>query len=143
MKDLTKWNKNTRNNPYKVPEGYFEDFEGRMMDLISEKSETVQKRLIPYGVIRWVSGVAAVLLIGFIGINQFYLKPQKNLLDQEAMFTVIEYFAQSMDDTYITELLAENDVLAFDESTDEDLDLLEWMDVDELSIIDAMIEVAY
>ncbi len=142
MKDSSNWQEQNKNNPFKVPTGYFDNFEERMMDRIAEESKPVSKRILPYSMTRWISGVAAALFLGFIGFQQFYLKPQQNLLNEEAMLNVIEYFIQDLDDISFAELIVDNEMLSLEDSGNPSADVLEWMNVDEGTIIDAMIEMA-
>lgn len=143
MKNSIYWQDKAKSNPFKVPPGYFESFEERMMARIAAEAKPAQKRILPMPVIRWITGVAAVFLIGFIGVQQFYLKPQRIMMNQEAMYNVIAYYAQDMDDASFSALMADNELLSSDDSQEEAIDLVEWMDVDEMAIIDAMINLAY
>jgi len=139
MKKETNWQEKGRvGQPFKVPDGYFDHFENRMMDRIKEESEEKKVRFLSPKVVRWVSGVAAVMLIGFVGFQQLHLKPQKIQMDQEAMYAVIEFYAQDLDDVSFAELMAENDAFNEEELSSED-DLLDYMDVDELAIIEAIV----
>ncbi|MCK5821688.1 MAG: hypothetical protein KAH17_07375 [Bacteroidales bacterium] len=143
MKDSNNWQNKAKDNPFKVPHGYFESFEGRMMDRIAAESNLIHKRIIPMPVIRWITGIAAVFIMGFIGVQQFYMKPQQVLMNQEAMYEVLAYYAQDMDDASFSTMMADNKLLPADDAQDDAIDIVEWMDVDEMIIIDAMIEMAY
>jgi len=142
MKDSNNWQDKAKDNPFKVPQGYFEGFEERMMAKISADAQASQKRIMPLPLIRWISGVAAVFLLGFIGVQQFYLKPHQVLINQEAMYNVIAYYAQNMDDASFSAMMADNEILSVDASQDDAMNLMEWMDVNEMTIIDAMIDMA-
>lgn len=142
MKESNNWQNISEFNPFKVPTDYFESFEGRMMARIEQESDKKITRSMTPLVIKWIYGAAAVLILGFIGVQQFYLKPEQRLLDQQAMINVIEYFAQDMDEASLATMMAENDVLYLEESNSENSDLLEWMDVDEMIIVEVMIEMA-
>lgn len=143
MKDSINWQDKAKSNPFKVPQGYFESFEERMMARIAAEAKPAQKRILPMPVIRWITGVAAVFLVGFIGVQQFYLKPQQLVMNQEAMYNVIAYYAQDMDDASFSAMMADNEILSVDDSQKDAIDLMEWMDVDEMAIIDVMINMTY
>lgn len=130
------WQQEVKGNPFLVPEGYFEDFQSRMIAAIREPDKKSGGRVIHMRLTKWVSGVAAVLLLGLIGFQQLYLKPMHDLQAKDAMYSVMEYFAMDMDDLSITELIANNEVFDIEDSDDQ-ADLLEWMNVDEYSLIEA------
>lgn len=139
MKTERNWQEMRRaGQSFKVPEGYFDQFEDKLMERIKEGSEKKKVRFLNPKLVRWVSGVAAVLLIGFVGFQQLHLKPQQIEMDQESMYAVIEFYAQDLDDTYLAEFMAENDVFA-EEELNADNDLLDYMGVDELAIIEAIV----
>jgi len=143
MKDSNIWQDRAKSNPFIVPQGYFESFEERMMARIAVETKPATKRFLPMPMIRWIAGVAAVFILGFIGVQQFYLKPHQVLMNQGAMYNVIAYYAQDLDDASLTSMMADNEILTIEESQDDAIDLMEWMDVDEMAIIDAMINMAY
>ena len=139
MKTEKNWQEKGRaGQPFKVPEGYFDQFEDKLMERIMEESEKKKVRLLSPKLVRWISGVAAVLLIGFIGFQQLHLKPMQIAMDQESMYAVIEFYAQDLDDASLAEFMAENDAFAEDMLNTDD-DLLDYMGVDELAIIEAIV----
>ncbi len=142
MKDSNNWEDRAKDNPFRVPQGYFESFEERVMSRITEESRKESKRILSIPMIRWVAGVAAVFLLGLIGVQQFYMKPQHDLLNQEAMYEVIAYYAQDLNDVTFTDLIADNEILSIAEPQNDGIDLTEWMDVNEMIIIDALIDMA-
>lgn len=141
MKEIENWKELKKDNPFRVPDGYFERFEDRMMARIAAESKQSGKHVTMVWV-RWISGIAAVFLIGIIGFQQLYLKPQKSLTELDAMYRVIEYYAQDMDEASFASLMAENEALRQDDNRDAEVNLLEWMDVDDMTLIDAMMKVA-
>ena len=130
--------KGREGNPFKVPDGYFDQFEDLMMERIKEVGEDKKVRLLTPKIVRWVSSIAAVLLLGFIGFQQLHLKPQQIKMEQETMYAVIEFYAQDLDEATLAEMMAENNVFD-EEDTNSDDDLLDYMDVDELAIIEAIV----
>ena len=132
------WQRGDVENPFLVPDGYFEDFQSRMMKVIQGTEKRPRGRVISIKLTRWVSSVAAVLLLGFIGFQQLYLKPMHDLRAKDAMYSVFEYFAMDMDDLSMTKLIADNEVFDMEASNDQ-ADLLEWMNVDEYSLIEAVL----
>lgn len=133
------WKESARKtNPFDLPEGYFESFEGRVMERIkiveAEEKPAGQQRRLLY----WISGVAAAALIGLVGVQQFVLKPTRDVENQEMMYAVVEYFAQDLDDLSFASLMADNNVLSeTTESTDNDL--LDYMDIDDLTLLEALL----
>lgn len=142
MKENLKWQEGRVVNPFKIPEGYFESFEDKMMSTIAQDSIVRKNFTITRSMVKWVSGVAAVLLIGLIGIQQLYIKPEKKALEQEAMYSVIEYFAQELEEDFFAEIMVEAEVIVFDDYYSEDSEVIEWLDIDDMTIVDAMIEMA-
>lgn len=139
MKEGIKWQETGKQkDPFQVPEGYFEGFEVRMMERIEEESVSKKRTVFRSRMVGWVSGIAAALLIGFIGFQQIQQKSDNQSLDQDAMFAVVEYFAQDMDELSFASFLAENEVLST-ETLPADDDLLHFMNVDDLSLIEVLL----
>ena len=136
------WQEKAKDNPFRVPDGYFESFQSRMMNTISESDQKTKGKTISMRMTKWISGVAAVLLLGLIGFQQFYLKPHHDEIASEAMYSVIEYFAMDLDDMSMTELMADNNAIDLDANDNNDSDLLEWMDIDEITLIEAVLNEA-
>lgn len=140
--DTHHWQELSKENPFRVPENYFKEFPTRVMEAIEEESREVTPVRKMRPVIRWISAVAAVLIMGFVGLQQFVLKPGQERMAENAMFEVIEYYAMGMDDWTMTELMAENEVLGTS-LEEEQIQILEWMDLDEMTLIDAFMNDSY
>lgn len=58
-----------KNNPFRVPENYFQDFTTEMMAQLPEKQRT--KKVVPSwkSKSKWVAVAAALIGVAFIGIN--------------------------------------------------------------------------
>lgn len=125
-------------NPFKVPEGYFEELEEKVMQQISSMPHVYHKKSRSIKMVSWISGIAATLLIGLIGFQQFHLKPQNEILKQEMLFSVIEYYAQDLDDVSFAAMMAEHEVLQ-DAPAQTDNDLLDYMNIDDLTLIEAVL----
>ncbi len=104
-----------KNNPFEVPEGYFDDFEAKFMNQISEV-ETVRKksRLKPFvDVVKpWVAMAAAFIVIAVI----YYQAPRLFENDQEqvdaSVFEEEEFInsvALMVDENDIQELIINED----------------------------------
>lgn len=87
--------------PFTLPENYFDDFAGKMDELIAETPQEIkQRRIRP-----WMYGVAASL-IGIIFLGQVYLSENKNtnmaaetydtyILSQVDESSIIDYYLTS------------------------------------------------
>jgi len=139
LSDNNTWKQSRQDNPFRVPENYFEDFRSDIMAKIKEKPAQTGTPLIRWPVVKWISGVAAALLLAVVGFQQFYLKPQQDIRKEEDTYSLIEYFAQELEDMTMTEFSAENGLLNMDDHH-ESVDLLNWMGIDEMSLIEAVIE---
>lgn len=139
MKINSDWKDQARKvQPFKVPEGYFDGFEDRMMTRLLEEAPVIAGKGRTRRLIYWISGVAAALIIGFAGIQQFVLKPQPQADDQDLMFAVVEYFTRDLDDFTLAALMAENEDASVKESGAEP-DLLDFMNVDDLTLLESLV----
>ena len=138
MKEKHQWNQAERGkNPFIVPDGYFEGLEEQIMSRIRAEQEQKPRKTSQRRLLYWVSGVAAALLIGFIGYQQFVRPAATQPVDEDTMLAVVEYFAQDFDDLSMANLMAENDLL--DEGVDRsDGDLLDYMNIDDLTILEVL-----
>ena len=135
--DKMNWHQQAKEkNPFKVPGGYFEGLESRIMQRIQEEEASTPVRKLNMGIIRWVSGVAAALVIGFIGFHQFHLKPAQ--VEQD-LYSLVEYYAQDMDDVTLAMILSD-DVLESGGDSETNANLLDYMGADELTVIETILE---
>ncbi|MTG97123.1 MULTISPECIES: hypothetical protein [Myroides] len=96
---------------FKTPDNYFESFEGRLMQNIEQKNNSVskpQKRIKRY----YYSSIAATIAL-VIGLTFFYTSEKQETLKDEAISNYIEYnttltlssdFINSFDEQDIQEL---------------------------------------
>ena len=113
-----------------------------MLDSIREEEKKEVRSIINLPITRWLSGAAAILLLGFIGFQQLYINPHNDLRAEEAMYSVVEFFAMDVDDWTMTEIMADNELIELD-AVDGQAEFLEWMDIDEYTIIEAAMDGAY
>jgi len=87
-----------RKDPFLVPDGYFAGFPGRMMermnragtDMTSEKPRLIKPWMV------WVSGIAAVLVIGWFGIRTYYWKPLQEVRFQENIALFVDFYGEEL-----------------------------------------------
>ena len=128
-------------NPFRVPSGYFKESRANIMDAIkNEMAEKPVRRLNVKPMLLWISGVAAMLVIGMILFQNLYIKPNSDVqLAQE-----IEWFINSSGPDLDIGTLASyivDEGITFEEANidtydDENSSLLELTDYDELFIIE-------
>lgn len=63
-----------RQNPFRVPEGYFDDFASQLMQSLPEQAEAPKAKLVPMRVSRWhrarpIAIAAASVCIAFFGLG--------------------------------------------------------------------------
>lgn len=70
------------NNPFKVPEGYFDTLSSRIMDNIPEEAEIVvmkprKARTFGLGQLRWAAAIACILIAG-VSVTLYSLRTNTN-----------------------------------------------------------------
>jgi hypothetical protein len=128
-------------NPFKVPDGYFEESRARIMDAISKegiekpvKVGRLKSRLL------WVSGIAASLLIGLMLFQNLYIKPQQEIKMTQEIEWFVNYASLELNSGLLSSYVADEKI-NIDEFSDntgasEQLNLLEITEFDELYIIE-------
>lgn len=99
-----------RKDPYKIPEDYFACFTDRMMARLNETVSVAPVRkhrgLKPW--IVWVSGIAAVLVIGWFGLRTFYWKPLQEDRFQENIALFVDYCGEELHEGQLAVYFEEN-----------------------------------
>jgi len=129
------WQEYLKNDVFQVPEGYFDDFRERMVKQVTTnpvKTVTLRKRK---PVLYWLSGVAAALLIGVIGLHQYVIKPHEDQKEMNAMLELMAYYNADLDDITMVTVLADNEVFDL-EANDSYGNLLDYFKIDEVDIIE-------
>jgi hypothetical protein len=90
------------NNPFKVPEGYFDNFAGMMMERIKEQQPSAQIRKIEVPFYRkvhfWLSAAAVALVMGLSGL--LYVNNDANTIDESELIASQD---SSVSDMYFDE----------------------------------------
>ena len=101
-----------RKDPYKVPEGYFAGFPDRMMERLNQAVTVrplAKQRLIrPW--MAWVSGIAAVLAVGWFGVRTYYLKPMQEVRFQENIALFVDYYGEELHEGQLAGFFEENKI---------------------------------
>ena len=101
-----------RKDPYSIPEGYFKDFPDRLMEkLVKEEAlQAVGKRVLFRPWMAWVSGMAASLVIGWVGFNSLYIKPIQEVRFQESLSLIVDYYGEELHEGELAGYLADNEL---------------------------------
>lgn len=94
-------NNSEKNNPFRVPENYFQNFNDEIMNKLPEKKE--QKKIVPLwkSVGKWVAAAAVVTGIALLGTN--YMEnhsPDINSLSIENSISTDENLGSLENDYY-------------------------------------------
>lgn len=129
-------------NPFIVPEGYFEQSRARIMERIAmERPETPVRKINSKSRLVWISGIAASLLVGLILFQDLYLQPANELkLAREEIRWFINFAGTDLNSASLAYYAAEEG-LSIDELTNgsnnsEMSSLLELTEFDEIYIIE-------
>jgi len=105
-------------DPFKVPEDYFMNFPDRMMERINHSDIQVpvsRKRILrPW--MAWVSGIAAVLVIGWFGLGNYYFKPLQEDRFQEGIALFVDYYGGELHEGQLAGYIEENKIELTDQS---------------------------
>jgi len=143
--------KNIKNNPFKVPENYFEELPGRIQERINTRQLVPERsmRTVIFNP-RVLAAASFVLVLGLASLFIFQLKDNTNdLVDplaQEEFSTISEYLLTDIDDTELMKVyvemteLSNNGLLISTENPDEqevidyllEDDMIEYYLLDEL-----------
>jgi hypothetical protein len=101
-----------RKDPFAVPEGYFAGFPDRMMERIHEADLVVEparvRILRPW--MAWVSGIAAVLVIGWFGIRTFYQKPLQEVTIQENIALFVDFYGEELHEGELAGFIEDHEI---------------------------------
>ncbi len=127
-KEKNIWEDNRfRKDPYKVPEGYFAGFPDRMMERLSQSAlvvHTEKHRLLrPW--MAWVSGIAAVLVIGWFGIRTYYWKPLQEVRFQEDIALFADFYGEELHEGQLAGFFEDNKIDIIKQATTEVNELIQ------------------
>ena len=101
-----------RKDPYSIPAGYFETLGDRVMsrvDPVTEAPAVVRRSLVrPW--MTWVSGIAALLVLGWFGLQELYLKPHQELRIQESLSHFTDYYGEELNEGQLAGFVADYEV---------------------------------
>jgi len=103
---------NFRKDPFKVPEGYFDTLADRVMARVGEssgKEEAARKRFIRPLMV-WITSAAAILLFGWFGFSELYVKPHQEKLLQQDLTLLVDYFADELHEGQLAGFVEDYDV---------------------------------
>jgi hypothetical protein len=105
-------NERFRKDPFSVPEGYFAGFPDRMMARVNQAVSDVptKKRKIVRPWMAWVSGIAAVLVIGWFGFHTFYWKPLQEVRFQENISLLVDFYGSELHEGQLAGYFEENKI---------------------------------
>jgi hypothetical protein len=99
-------------NPFRVPDGYFNQLSDRIMSRVTGQSAgSVRKshRIIRPWIV-WISSAAAVLVLGWFGFQSLYLKPHQEIVFQERLALFADYFSEELHGGQLADYLYENQI---------------------------------
>ncbi len=99
-------------NPFKVPDGYFEGFPDRMLELLNQEviSAEAEKRRFIRPWMAWVSGVAAVLMLGWFGVRTYYWKPLQEVRYQENVAMFVDFYGEELHEGDLAGYIVDNKI---------------------------------
>jgi hypothetical protein len=101
-----------RKDPYKVPEGYFDNFPDRMMERINQSGAVVHPGRISMNRswIVWASGIAAVMVIGWFGFRNYYWKPLQEERFQENIALFVDFYGEELHEGQLAGYFEDNKI---------------------------------
>ncbi len=101
----TKLSKNMKENPFLVPDGYFENFSSRLQDKLAEerKKEERSLYLVLKPFIYTVSSVAAILILTFIFYKAIVDKGNTAVPSNSEIAAMFEEDVYDLEDTYLSD----------------------------------------
>lgn len=98
-----------KENPFSVPEGYFDSFQEKLQRKIRSEEETPARKTAILNIPRvaWISGVAAVFIIGFVLTKGLIGLDRNQPLSQEEIAYAIEQDIYDLDEYELMETLDE------------------------------------
>jgi len=104
-----------KNNPFDVPEGYFESFSERLQQRIEKEGKPVPARKIGT-VTRWVAMAAAVLAAALITTSILRLTTSQSAEELYPDIALLEQMQILDDDLFLYELLGDAELVELDEN---------------------------
>ena len=128
-----------RQNPFLVPEGYFDGFAERLQERIGSKEEVRRRKILRPAFI-YVAGLLLLLIIGY-SISRISLAPHPLKLDSEApMASLVQYSLDNIDEQTIVEAIGKStqDSASSEISKEEILKYLQDQNIDPTSVNDEL-----
>ncbi len=114
--------KHFRDTGFSVPEGYFDDFPERMIERIrlEQPLRVKHKQLGFYRPwMTWVSGVAAILVIGWIGFRVLIQRPSEEALFQDRLEFLVEYSGNELNEALLAGYIEEKGIVLTNQDNTE------------------------
>jgi len=120
-------NEGFRKDAFKVPDGYFAGFPDRMMEKLNQPVPvlTLQRRRLIRPWMAWVSGIAAIFIIGWFGFHNFYLKPLQEVRFQENISLFVDYYGGELHEGQLAGYFEENSIDIIKEASTEVNELIQ------------------
>ncbi len=101
-----------RKDPFQIPDGYLAGFEDRMMERLNQAdvASPDQRRTLIRPWMAWVSGIAAVLVIGGFGIRTYYWKPLQEVRFQENISLLVDFYGGELNEGKLAGYFEENKI---------------------------------
>jgi hypothetical protein len=115
-----------RKDPYRLPDGYFTEFTGKMMDRVQHEAAVgphPRRILRPW--IAWISGAAAILVIGWMGIRAYYWKPLQEVRFQESIALMVDYYGEELHEGELAGFFEENKIMMKGQGTADMLEVIQ------------------
>ena len=110
-----------RKDPYKVPDGYFVEFPDRMMARINQSvilaAPSKVRIFRPW--MTWVSGIAAILVLGWFGVRTFYWKPMQEVRFQENIALFVDFYGEELHEGDLAGYIEDNNIDVLKQSATE------------------------
>ncbi len=110
-----------RKDPYQVPDGYFAGFTERMMERVKQEPVilTVEKPRLIRPWMAWVSGIAAILVLGWFGLRTFYFKPLQEVRLQESIALFVDFYGQELHEGDLAGYIEDNKIDVLNKTSTE------------------------
>jgi len=139
-------NKNTKiedipkDGMFNVPEGYFENFTGRVMQKVEALTpDTRPARTIPLKsrrVLLVAASIAGFIILSFAGYRALHIKHENNLLSQADTYEIVDYYASDFEENILIGNLPETKPASETES-DAMISYLVDEGIDEITLLKA------
>ena len=96
-----------------MPDGYFNDFPERLMVRLLQEDgvPAVARRALFRPWMALATGVAAVLVIGWIGFSFLYIKPVQEVRFQESLALIVDFYGEELHEGELAGYFAENELV--------------------------------